>query len=107
MGARKRPETAQVPSRFPSTFRDSALLLPREIPAADVIACVKGVKAAELEGVELFDLYTGGNIPAGEKSVAIRVRYGSKERTLTDDEVSLLHQRVTDALKKKLNASFR
>ena len=107
LGARKRPETAQVPSRFPSTFRDSALLLPREIPAADVIACVKGVKAAELEGVELFDLYTGGNIPAGEKSVAIRVRYGSKERTLTDDEVSLLHQRVTDALKKKLNASFR
>ena len=107
IGARKKPQTAQVPSRFPSTFRDSAMLLPRETPAAEVIACVKGVKAAELEGVELFDVYTGGNISASEKSIAIRVRYGSRERTLTDDEVSLLHQRVTEALKKKLNAAFR
>jgi phenylalanyl-tRNA synthetase beta chain len=107
IGSRKEQGTAQVPSRFPSTFRDIALLLPQEIPAADVIACVNGVKAAELEGVELFDLYTGGNIPKGEKSIAVRVRYGSRERTLTDDEVTRLHQRVTEALKKKLNVSFR
>ncbi|HBA89099.1 MAG TPA: phenylalanine--tRNA ligase subunit beta [Geobacter sp.] len=107
IGARKKQGTAQVPSRFPSTFRDIALLLPLETPVADVVSCVNGVKAAELEGVEIFDLYTGGNIPAGQKSIAIRVRYGSKERTLTDDEVTRLHQRVTDALVKKLNVSFR
>jgi phenylalanyl-tRNA synthetase beta chain len=57
--------------------------------------------------VEIFDLYMGGNIAAHEKSVAIRVRYGAKERTLTDDEVTRLHQRVIDALQKKLNVSFR
>ena len=83
------------------------MLLPKELPVSDVFACVKGVKAPELEGVDVFDLYTGGNIAAGEKSVAIRVRYGSKERTLTDDEVTRLHQRVIDALQKKLNVSFR
>jgi phenylalanyl-tRNA synthetase beta chain len=107
VAARRPRGTAQVPSRFPSTFRDIAMLLPLEIPAADIVACVTGVKAAELEGVEIFDLYTGGNIPKGEKSIAVRVRYGSKERTLTDDEVTRLHQRVTDALAKKLNVSFR
>jgi phenylalanyl-tRNA synthetase beta chain len=107
IGARKKRDSAQVPSRFPSTFRDIAMLLPREVPAGDVIACVKNVKAAELEGVELFDLYTGGNIPQGEKSIAIRVRYGSRERTLTDDEVTVLHKRVMESLNKKLNASFR
>ena len=107
IGVRKETVAAQVPSRFPSTFRDIAMLLPAETPAAEVVACVQGVKAAELEGVELFDLYTGGNIPAGEKSIAIRVRYGSRERTLTDDEVSKLHQRVMAALQKKLNVSFR
>lgn len=98
---------AQVPSRFPSTFRDIAMLLPEATPVAEIIACVETVKAAELEGVELFDLYTGANIPQGEKSVAIRVRYGSRERTLTDDEVTKLHQRVISALQKKLNVSFR
>ena len=107
IGCRKKQGTAQVPSRFPSTFRDIAMLLPQEIPAADVIGCVNGVKAAELEGVEIFDVYTGGNIAPGEKSVAVRVRYGSRERTLTDDEVTRLHQRVIDALQKKLNVSFR
>jgi len=68
---------------------------------------VNQVKAAELEGVEIFDVYTVGNIPQGEKSIAVRVRYGSRERTLTDDEVTRLHQRVIDALQKKLNVSFR
>ena len=107
IASRKPFGTAQVPSRFPSTFRDIAMLLPKELPVSDVLACARGVKAPELEGAEVFDIYTGGNIPAGEKSVAIRIRYGSKERTLTDDEVTRLHQRVIDALQKKLNVSFR
>jgi phenylalanyl-tRNA synthetase beta chain len=107
IGCRKEMGAAQVPSRFPSTFRDIAMLLPAATPAAEIIACVQGVKAAELEGVELFDLYTGGNIPQGEKSIAVRVRYGSRERTLTDDEVTRLHGRVMTTLQKKLNVSFR
>jgi len=107
IGSRKQMGSAVVPSRFPSTFRDIAMLLPETTPAADILGCVKGVKADELEGVELFDLYTGGNIPKGEKSIAVRVRYGSRERTLTDDEVTKLHQRVMATLQKKLNVSFR
>jgi len=107
IGCRRDMGVAQVPSRFPSTFRDIAMLLPVETPAADILACVEAVKAPELEGVELFDLYTGGNIAQGQKSIAVRVRYGSRERTLTDDEVTRLHQRVMDALQKKLNVSFR
>jgi len=107
LGCRKEMGAAQVPSRFPSTFRDIAMQLPEETAASEIIACVQSVKAAELEGVELFDLYKGGNIPQGEKSIAIRVRYGSRERTLTDDEVTKLHQRVIAGLQKKLNVSFR
>jgi phenylalanyl-tRNA synthetase beta chain len=107
VGARKGMGSAQVPSRFPSTFRDIAMLLPETTSAADILGCVKGVKAPELEGVELFDLYTGGNIPKGEKSIAVRVRYGSRERTLTDEEVTKVHQRVISTLQAKLNVSFR
>ena len=107
IGCRKEMGAAQVPSRFPSTFRDIAMQLPDETAASEIIACVQSVKAAELEGVELFDLYKGGNIPQGEKSIAVRVRYGSRERTLTDDEVTKVHQRVITALQKKLNVSFR
>ncbi|MBJ6724066.1 phenylalanine--tRNA ligase subunit beta [Geomesophilobacter sediminis] len=105
--ARGEMGTAQVPSRFPSTFRDIAMLVPDVTAAAEIVACVKGVKAPELEGVEIFDVYKGANIAADQKSIAIRVRYGSKERTLTDEEVSELHARVLAALQKKLNVTIR
>jgi len=104
---RSRRSTVQAPSRFPDTFRDIALLVPDEVAAADVTATVLGVKAAELQGVEIFDLYKGGNIPAGQKSIAIRVRYGSRERTLNDEEVTRVHQGVIAALQKKLNVTIR
>ncbi|UFS69749.1 phenylalanine--tRNA ligase subunit beta [Geomonas sp. RF6] len=104
---RAKRSSVQAPSRFPDTFRDIALLIPDEVAAADITSCVLGVKAAELQGVEIFDLYKGGNIPAGQKSIAIRVRYGSRERTLTDDEVTRLHQSVIAALQKKLNVTIR
>lgn len=102
-------ETVSVcsPSRFPATFRDIAMLIADETPADAVIACVKSVKAAEIEDVEIFDLYKGSNIPEGQKSIAIRVRYGSRDRTLSDDDVTPVHQRVIDMLKNKVNIVIR
>jgi phenylalanyl-tRNA synthetase beta chain len=60
-----------------------------------------------VEEVRIFDLYKGANIPSGQKSIAARVRYRSAEKTLTDDEVNGLHQRVIDHLVKKLNITTR
>jgi phenylalanyl-tRNA synthetase beta chain len=97
----------QAPSRFPDTFRDIAMLIADETPAEAIIACVQKVNATELQGAEIFDLYTGENIPAGQKSIAIRVRYSSKERTLSDDEVTPVHQQVIDTLCNKLNVTIR
>ena len=96
-----------APPRFPDTFRDIAMVLPEEIPAVEILNCVTGLKTKEIEGADIFDLYTGGNIPAGKKSIAVRVRYRSPERTLTDDEVTRLHNRVVDTLVTKLNVSIR
>jgi phenylalanyl-tRNA synthetase beta chain len=96
-----------APPRFPDTFRDIAMVLPVETPAVEILNCVTGLRTKEIEGAEIFDLYTGGNIPAGKKSIAVRVRYRSPERTLTDDEVTRLHNRVVDTLLAKLNVTIR
>lgn len=97
----------EPPSRFPDTFRDIAMLVDRETPAAVVLATVKEIRAKELEGVDVFDVYTGAGIPEGKKSLAVRVRYRSAERTLTDDEVNRIHGRVIDNLVKKLGVITR
>lgn len=95
------------PSRYPDSVRDLALLAPVELPAAQLLACINGLRLKELENVDVFDLYQGEKIPAGHKSIALRLRYRSVERTLTDEEVSALHQKVVDTLAKKLGVALR
>lgn len=96
-----------APSRFPDITRDIALLLDDEITADSVIAEIKALKLKEVQEITIFDLYKGPNLPAGQKSIALRLRYISPERTLTDDEVNALHQRVIDHFSRKSNISVR
>jgi phenylalanyl-tRNA synthetase beta chain len=95
------------PSRYPDSVRDLALLAPLELAAEQLLSCVNGLRLKELEDVDVFDLYQGEKIPSGQKSIALRLRYRSPERTLTDDEVSALHQKVVDTLAKKLGVTLR
>lgn len=95
------------PSRFPDTYRDIAMLIPVNMPSQAVVDCISGVKNDRVTSVEIFDLYTGDKIPAGNKSVAVRVRYGSCERTLTDEETSRIHQKIVNSLVSVLNVSIR
>jgi len=95
------------PSRYPDSVRDLALLLDRERPISELIDCINGLRLKELEEVTIFDLYQGDRIPADSKSVALRLRYRSSERTLTDEEVQKLHQKVVDAATQKLGATVR
>jgi phenylalanyl-tRNA synthetase beta chain len=96
-----------APSRFPDSTRDIAMLAADDVQAERIISCVNGVKAREIEQVEIFDLYRGAGIQEGFKSIAIRIRYRSYERTLTDDEIGAIHAKVIAALVNKLNVSIR
>jgi phenylalanyl-tRNA synthetase beta chain len=105
LSSQKRSITA--PSRFPDSTRDVALLAPDDLPAEKLLDCIKSVKAGEIEQVEIFDVYRGAGIQEGCKSIAIRIRYRSYERTLTDDEIGGIHAKVIAALMNKLNVSIR
>jgi phenylalanyl-tRNA synthetase beta chain len=96
-----------VPSRFPDSTRDIAMLAPEEVPAEKILECVWGVKASEIEQVEIFDVYRGAGIPEGFKSIAIRIRYRSYDRTLKDEEIGSLHSKVLDSLVNKVKVSIR
>jgi phenylalanyl-tRNA synthetase beta chain len=99
--------TITTPSRFPDSTRDIAMLVPDGLLYEKIIGCVNGLKAKEIEDVLIFDVYRGQGIPDGFKSIAIRLRYRSYERTLTDDDISALHKKVTDGLVSKLKVTLR
>lgn len=103
----REPTSVVAPPRFPDTFRDIAMLIGEEIETGTILDCIRGNRIKEMENVELFDLYTGEGIPVGQKSIAVRIRYRSQERTLTDEEVNRLHQRVLDNLLKNVNVAIR
>ncbi len=100
-------KTISAPSRFPDSSRDVALLAPDDLPADKILDCIYSLKASEIEQVDVFDVYRGVGIQEGFKSIAIRLRYRSYDRTLTDDEISVIHNKVVATLTNKLNLSVR
>ncbi|MCP2328606.1 phenylalanyl-tRNA synthetase beta chain [Hamadaea flava] len=75
-----------VLSNFPPALIDVALVLPQEVPAADVEAALREGAGPLLESVRLFDVYTGQGIDPGQKSLAYKLVFRAQDRTLTGEE---------------------
>jgi phenylalanyl-tRNA synthetase beta chain len=93
--------------RYPAIDRDIALILDENVKAADVENIIRIEAKKLLKNVNLFDVYRGKQIPDGKKSVAFSLTYRSDDRTLTDEEVTPVHNRVLEQLKKQLGAELR
>ncbi|MFM8469678.1 MAG: phenylalanine--tRNA ligase subunit beta [Limisphaerales bacterium] len=93
--------------QFPASRRDVAMLVPEATTHDAVLQAVKQAKPANLETVELFDIFRGKNVPAGQKSLAYAFTYRATDKTLTDADVNAAHAKAVDALKQKLQATVR
>jgi phenylalanyl-tRNA synthetase beta chain len=93
--------------QFPGIRRDIAMLVPESTTHQAVLNVVKQAKPANLEGVELFDVFRGGHVPAGAKSMAYAFTYRHSERTLTDAEVNTQQEKLVEQFKQKLQATIR
>lgn len=92
--------------KFPVLRRDLAIVVPENIPAENVKQeIIKGGKW--LERVEVFDLYRGKGIPAGHKSLAFSLVFRAPDRTLRDEEVDQVQEKIVNVLKIDLGASIR
>jgi len=92
---------------FPSVRRDVAMIVPESTTHEAVLNAVRKLKPANLERMDLFDVFHGKNIPAGQKSMAYAFTYRHAERTLTDAEVNAAHERIVEQFRKELQATIR
>ncbi len=100
------PLKASVPSRFPSVSRDLAFLIDENVSFEDIAREIK--KSDKLiDKVEVFDLYNGANILVGKKSMAITITFLDKEKTLKDEEVKALMNKVVGILAQHFGAEVR
>ena len=93
--------------QFPSSRRDLAILVSEAVTHDAVLQAVKQAKAANLETVELFDVFRGKNVPEGQKSLAYAFTYRGADKTLTDVEVNGAHEKVVEQLRQKVAAVIR
>ncbi|GAC1465712.1 MAG: phenylalanine--tRNA ligase subunit beta [Desulfuromonadaceae bacterium] len=100
-------KTITAPSRFPDSTRDIAMLIPEELAAVKIIDCIRAEKSKEIEHVQIFDVYRGKGVPEGHKSIAVRIRYRSFERTLAEEEIAALHKKIIANLINKLQVKVR
>jgi phenylalanyl-tRNA synthetase beta chain len=106
--ARRNPAKSFKPlPQFPSIRRDVAMLVPEATTHEAVLQTVRKTKPANLESVELFDVFRGKHVPEGQKSLAYAFTYRSPEKTLTDAEVNAAHLKIVEALKQQLQAVVR
>jgi len=92
--------------RFPSITRDIAMIVPDEISHEKILRTIQEPREPLLESVDLFDLFAE-EVRATQKSLAYRLTYRNRSRTLTSDEVNEVHARIRERLKRELGVTLR
>lgn len=93
-------------SRQPALVRDFSLVFPETVSWSSVVFWIH--RSCEwVEGVELFDVFTGKELAEGTRSLAFRVTFRHPDRTVTDAEAHALHERVLLGLGKEFGAHLR
>jgi phenylalanyl-tRNA synthetase beta chain len=94
-------------STYPAADRDIAFFASTQISVAELERAIALAAGEILESVELFDEYRGENVPTGQRSLAFRLVYRASDRTLTDEEVERVHQKVRESLVEKFSLNLR
>lgn len=93
--------------KFPPVLRDLAIVLPQEVSVREVHNLFREAGGAALEDFHLFDVYQGENIPAGWRSLAFSLTFRLEDRTLQDDEVNTIIDRIIHELSSGFGATIR
>lgn len=93
--------------KYPAVERDIAVLVSDEITSMQIENIVKETAGNLLESVKMFDMYKGKQITEGYKSVAYELIFRAEDRTLIDEEVNKIFNKVLKALEEKIGAQLR
>ena len=92
-----KPKYEEV-TKYPEITRDIAMLVDVKDEYQNIYNVVESVNSKLITKVELFDLYVGAELLVGKKSLALTITYSDKQKTLTDEEVTAVHDKVLAAL---------
>ncbi|MBT7273050.1 MAG: phenylalanine--tRNA ligase subunit beta, partial [Nitrospina sp.] len=93
--------------KFPEIYRDISILIDKTVPSGEVIDRINQVGGPLLRKVELYDHFEGNKIKEGEKSLTYALTFQSSDRTLIDEEVNPVFEKIVKILSSQLGAMLR
>lgn len=94
-------------SKFPSINKDIALVVDKKAVSKDIEKVIKSAGGSLLTNIEVFDVYTGVGVGIDKKSIAYSLTFSDMKKTLTDEEINGLMDKIIDAVSKKCGAELR
>ncbi|MBT6094930.1 MAG: phenylalanine--tRNA ligase subunit beta [Rhodospirillaceae bacterium] len=94
-------------SSYQKVERDFAFIVDNDISAQDIVSAVKGADKALISDVTVFDVFAGGSVGEGKKSLAVSVTLQPAEATLTDTEIEDAAARIVASVTQKTGAALR
>ena len=88
-------------SKFPSVKKDLAVIVDKDITSEEIAKQIKKLAGSLLIGSKIFDVYTGENIEENKKSIAYSLEFGTSDRTLTDEEINAILEKIIAGLEKQ------
>jgi phenylalanyl-tRNA synthetase beta chain len=94
-------------SRFPAISQDLAVIASLDVPTEQVAAAIRKYAGVDLESLALFDVYEGPQVGAGKRSLAYRLTFRARDRTLNDADVGKVRVKIVRGLERDLGATIR
>ena len=105
VGGTSRGDSYRPFLRYPEAHRDIALVMDTQTPAGAAVQLCRQNKL--VKSATVFDVHTGGAIPEGKKSVAIRIVFQAESGTLTAKQVGRAESQLVGRLQRELGATLR
>ena len=93
--------------KYPAVTRDIAIVVDKKVLAGEIEEIILKKGGRLLEKAELFDVYEGDQIPEGYKSMAYALSFRALDRTLKDEEVDKIVDKIISELADKVDARLR
>ena len=94
-------------SKFPSSSRDLAFLINKEVDAFSLEKAIKGSAGEYYKQLEIFDVYEGKGVDDHKKSIALSITWQSKTKTLLDSDIDKAVEKIVNSVKKELGGELR
>ena len=94
-------------SKYPSINKDLAFIVKKDVSSNEISEVIKKSGGRLLTNIEVFDVYTGEKVENDEKSVAYALTFNDPTKTLKEEEVNTLFEKIIKDVESKLNAKLR